>query len=349
MSIRPHLPNCGNEEIQRIVADNGADKPEFLFGSIGKYSYANDIQFYVNFAEFGHVANLHIGKHCSIAHNVKLLFNRNHDYKSLTTSASRLLHGRPWVIQQRGQIIIGNDVWIGNDVNIIAGVRIGDGAVIGTGTVVTKDIPKYAIAVGNPVKILRYRYSPKLVKKLCHIRWWNWSDEQIARNKIDFSGPIDAFIDRFYVEPKNNAKELSREQFGIDEETKVFLFYADSDDPYPLWRKVIIEFVEKFVQDSASLLVVISEGQQRYDEIVTFLAEHLNQDVSGVVGKASPVWPIDVKKIAEESQMFAIADYYLVNRCSYTMQHIEWCDDHRTALLSGVDVPIFTKEFCLGL
>ena len=55
------------------------------------------------------------------------------------------------------KVTIGNDVWIGRRVIILPGVHIGNGAVIGAGAVVAKDIPEYAIAVGNPVVIKGYR------------------------------------------------------------------------------------------------------------------------------------------------------------------------------------------------
>lgn len=68
---------------------------------------------------------------------------------------------------------IGNDVWIGAGAIILHKVSIADGAVIGTGAVVTKDIPPYAIAVGNPAKVIRYRFSDEYIKQLLDIQWWN--------------------------------------------------------------------------------------------------------------------------------------------------------------------------------
>lgn len=54
-------------------------------------------------------------------------------------------------------VVIGNDVWIGAGCSILPGVTIGDGAVIGARAVVSKNIPPYAIAVGVPAKVIKYR------------------------------------------------------------------------------------------------------------------------------------------------------------------------------------------------
>ena len=72
------------------------------------------------------------------------------------------------------QIIIGHDVWIGHGVKILGGVKIGNGAVIGTGAIVAKNIPPYAIAVGNPARVIKYRFDEETIKKLLAVKWWNW-------------------------------------------------------------------------------------------------------------------------------------------------------------------------------
>jgi acetyltransferase-like isoleucine patch superfamily enzyme len=74
---------------------------------------------------------------------------------------------------------IGNDVWIGVNSVILKGVSIGNGVIVGAGSVVTKNVPDYAIVVGNPAKILKYRYSEKEIQWLLSIKWWNFE-----RNKI---------------------------------------------------------------------------------------------------------------------------------------------------------------------
>ena len=82
----------------------------------------------------------------------------------------------------KGDIVVGNDVWIGYEAVILSGVTIGDGAVIGARAVVTKDVPPYTIVGGVPAKPIKKRFSDESIKKLQSIRWWDWSKEKIAEN-----------------------------------------------------------------------------------------------------------------------------------------------------------------------
>jgi acetyltransferase-like isoleucine patch superfamily enzyme len=82
-------------------------------------------------------------------------------------------------IETPKQTIIGNDVWIGRSAIIISGVNIGNGAVVGAGSIVTKDVPNYAIVVGNPARIIRYRFSEHTIRKLEKISWWELDDFKI--------------------------------------------------------------------------------------------------------------------------------------------------------------------------
>ena len=82
----------------------------------------------------------------------------------------------------KGDIVIGNDVWIGYEAVILAGVTIGDGAIIGTHAVVTKDVPPYTIVGGVPAKPIKRRFPEETISALLEIQWWNWSEERITRN-----------------------------------------------------------------------------------------------------------------------------------------------------------------------
>lgn len=132
-----------------------------------------------------------IGKFCSVACGAKFLFNSaNHTQTSLSTYTFPLFF-EEWDLDlknvtkawdNKGNIIIGNDVWIGYDAIILSGVTIGDGAIIGARAVVTKDVPPYTIVGGVPAKTIRKRFDEKTIKSLLSLKWWDWPEERIAAN-----------------------------------------------------------------------------------------------------------------------------------------------------------------------
>lgn len=135
-----------------------------------------------------------MGKFCSVACGAKFLFNSaNHSMASLSTYPFPIFF-EEWGLDvknirqawdNKGDIVIGNDVWIGYEAVVLAGVTIGDGAVIGARAVVSKDIPPYTIAAGVPAKPIRKRFSQDTIRSLLEIKWWNWSEERIARHIAD--------------------------------------------------------------------------------------------------------------------------------------------------------------------
>lgn len=132
-----------------------------------------------------------IGKFCSIACGAKFLFTSgNHSLKSLATYTFPVFFDE-WGLDaknirdawdNKGDTVIGNDVWIGYEAVILSGVTIGDGAIIGTRAVVTKDVPPYTIVGGIPAKPIRKRFEDTTIEKLKALRWWDWEEEKIKRN-----------------------------------------------------------------------------------------------------------------------------------------------------------------------
>jgi virginiamycin A acetyltransferase len=142
-----------------------------------------------------------IGKFCSIACGAKFIMNSaNHTLSSLSTYPFPVM-GCEWdetmpvaeAWDNKGDIVVGNDVWIGYDAVILSGVKIGDGAIIGTRAVVTKDVPPYTIVGGIPAKPIKKRFDDETINVLLKIRWWDWPVEKIQSNmKIIRSGDIEA-------------------------------------------------------------------------------------------------------------------------------------------------------------
>ena len=90
----------------------------------------------------------------------------------------------------KGPIIVEDDVWIGESAILMSGVRIGRGAVIGAGAVVTKDIPPYAIAVGVPATVIKYRFSKEVIDRLMGIDFGRISKDEILSNVALFEGTL---------------------------------------------------------------------------------------------------------------------------------------------------------------
>ena len=132
-----------------------------------------------------------IGKFCSIACGTKFLFTSgNHALQSLSTYTFPIFFEewgldpkdicRAW--DNKGDIVIGSDVWIGYEAVILSGVTIGDGAIIGTRAVVTKDVPPYTIVGGVPARPIRKRFDEKTIAALEALRWWDWDEEKLRRS-----------------------------------------------------------------------------------------------------------------------------------------------------------------------
>ena len=95
---------------------------------------------------------------------------------------------------------IGHDVWIGHGVTVIAGKSIGTGAVIGSGAVVTKDIPAYAVAVGVPARVVKFRFPAPVVEQLQAIAWWDWDRSTLVERFNDLLD-LDGFIAKYGTSP----------------------------------------------------------------------------------------------------------------------------------------------------
>ncbi len=165
---------------------------------VGDYTIYNDFvndprQFERNNVLYHYPVNherLRIGKFCSIACGAKFLFNcANHSLRSLSTYTFPLFYDE-WELDKadvasawdnKGDIVIGNDVWIGFEAVIMAGVHIGNGAIIGARAVVTKDVAPYTIVGGVPARTIRKRFDDATISRLESLRWWDWSKERIRR------------------------------------------------------------------------------------------------------------------------------------------------------------------------
>ena len=180
---------------------------------IGEYSMYNDFvndprDFEKNCVLYHYPVNhdrLIMGKFCSVACGAKFLFTSgNHSLSSLSTYPFPIFF-EEWGLDakniasawdNKGDIVIGNDVWIGYEAVILSGVHIGDGAIIGARAVVTHDVPPYTIVGGVPAKEIRKRFPQETIDKLLALKWWDWDKEKIKRNLPAIqNGQIDALTE----------------------------------------------------------------------------------------------------------------------------------------------------------
>lgn len=157
--------------------------------TLGAYSYVQSDSV---------ICNAGIGPFCSIAGNANIGLGA-HPVFMVSTSPVFYDHRQPLPkFFTKDQLftdifprtVIGADVWIGHGVMVKAGVSIGTGAVIGAGSIVTRDIPPYSIAVGNPCRPIRLRFPEDVCQRLLDSRWWEFDEQKLVKLAPFFSDPV---------------------------------------------------------------------------------------------------------------------------------------------------------------
>lgn len=196
-SIKKLTRTLSPDEKYPVKLPNGSDWPHTIFLKnfidhpnieIGDYTYFNDFrlpvpdvrQLLIPYMHAGVPEKLVIGKFVQIAHGVQIITSSaNHQMAGFSTYPFAVF-GEPWATSyvpewpNKGDTIIGNDVWIGHEATIMPAVTIGDGAIIASRSVVTKDVPAYAIVGGNPARLIRYRFDAATIAQLLQLQWWDW-------------------------------------------------------------------------------------------------------------------------------------------------------------------------------
>lgn len=200
-------PRVGDREtvyLKNVISDASI--------TVGNYTMYNDFvhdprEFQFNNVLYHYYINkdrLVIGKFCSIACGAKFIFtSANHALGSLSTYPFPIFYDE-WALDavnvtdawdNKGDIVVGNDVWIGYEAVILSGVTIGDGAIIGARAVVTKDVPPYTIVAGVPARPIRKRFDEETIARLEQLRWWDWPEDEIRRNISHIQrGQIEAML-----------------------------------------------------------------------------------------------------------------------------------------------------------
>ena len=151
---------------------------------VGDYTYYDDVDGADQFEK-------HVTHFYAIAKGIEFVMNgANHRMDGVTTYPFYIMGG-DWgsaiapvkdELPLKGDTVVGNDVWIGQNVTVMPGVHIGDGVIIGANSVVASDIPPYAVAAGNPCRVIRKRFDDEFIAYLLDLKWWDWDIEKIEAN-----------------------------------------------------------------------------------------------------------------------------------------------------------------------
>lgn len=204
----PHDPRFGPDpdslhplpDHPRVTFLRNLPLPENV--EVGAYTYYDDPagpqafldNILYHFAFLGD--RLRIGRFCALAAGTRFLMNGGNHRLDAPSTYPFAIFGGAWigrfadetVFPNRGDTVIGHDVWLGHDATILPGVTIGNGAVVAAKSVVTRDVPPYAIVAGNPATLVRMRVPPEEVERLQALAWWDWTPERITRCLPAISG-----------------------------------------------------------------------------------------------------------------------------------------------------------------
>ncbi|HEV7415781.1 MAG TPA: CatB-related O-acetyltransferase [Tianweitania sediminis] len=132
-----------------------------------------------------------IGRFCALAEGVTFIMNgANHAMSGFSTYPFNIFgHGwetgfdpATWAAENRGDTVVGHDVWIGMQAMIMPGIMIGHGAIIASRAVVVDDVAPYTVVGGNPARPIKQRFQPATAQRLLDLAWWDWPMEKISRN-----------------------------------------------------------------------------------------------------------------------------------------------------------------------
>lgn len=177
--LRPFAEGRGNVSVGRFTYYDDPAGPERFFDEnvLHHFDFVGD--------------RLDIGSFCALATGVRFFMNgANHAMGGFSTYPFNIFgHGweegfdpATWSAENRGDTVVGSDVWIGDGALVMPGARIGHGAVVAARSVVTGEVPPYAIVGGNPARVIRSRFDGATTAELVEIAWWDWPVARISAN-----------------------------------------------------------------------------------------------------------------------------------------------------------------------
>ena len=341
---RPYYYSINNEKNFNIV-------------SLGSCSYVG--KFDIDCFDYGkYIPNVLIGNFCSLAGNIKFFIGHNHEYKNIVTTYPFDSAG---LVQQicsyanveklnyfpheerydnHFQIILGNDVWIGNGATILGGVKIGSGAIIGANSVVAKNIPPYAIAVGNPARVIKYRFDAETIKKFMAVKWWNWDIKKIYDN-VKTLYDVENFLSKFYTDVATAEISIPEKiKSALAQDYKIYQCVADFTAENSLLKRIVTGFC---LSDYKKSLLVIwldknftEKDLKNIAEVVQLFGTDAGEHILTLQEKISP-------------QILKLATHFITTREFINIDCLDFLYDTKVKIISALDEKIFENESALNL
>lgn len=211
--VRYYRNLAANRRIAKRATGAAIDPSATVFDSeLGDYAKvgARSILFRTRLGAYSYVAQdarinvLTCGKFCSIGPHVKTGYGMHpvdrvstHPVFYSNAGQCGTVFRKTVIFEESLETVLGNDVWIGAGAILVDGITIGDGAVVAAGAVVTSDVPPYAIVIGIPAKVLRFRATPEQIAAIRQLAWWDWPHETLRERIDDFAGSLPAFLECF--------------------------------------------------------------------------------------------------------------------------------------------------------
>ncbi|WP_077612137.1 CatB-related O-acetyltransferase [Clostridium sp. Marseille-P2415] len=321
--------------LMNIPVPNTEEQFPFLQIDTDSYIVGAEVQSGLNFNYSEGVHCIQIGKYCAFADNITFLVNLNHDYKSVLLGSPGFLtlHSASRT-RRKGSVLIQNDVWIGHGATIMGGITIHNGAIIGAESVVTKDVPAYTMAAGNPARIIGYRFDEEQRRAMNAIGWWNWPLDSLAQRQEDFIRPVEDFIEKYGREAEEKWNQvIPAMEKG---EKKTILFIADFEEPFSLWKKILKEYYAMNRPQTRLVLYICPPDAAKgcSKVLLEFLKDFEGQEAEMILKEG--------KQDDDLRSLFAAADYFVTTRNKNNILWTEYADHYDVKLLYGTDIPVFS-------
>ncbi len=335
VEVKPHqIPKY--TVVVTDLPDSGFKQFPMLSIDADSYIVGLKIRSGIDFAPAAGRHHIAIGKGCSLAEEITFIIDINHDYQSVAQGELSCLKtvNRPWRSRRKGSIILQNDVWVGHGATIMSGVTLHNGCVVAAGAVVTKDVPPYAIAGGNPARVIRYRFDEGAISDLQKIAWWDWPPEVQQARREDFNLPVREFISKCLSCADTNSSSAPPPH--TEKERAIVLLVADAEESFPLYPKVLRQYFEKDRPDSELLIYLPKEhsSKKNVQAIEEILREYSHRDCYVTLQTGDDV---------DEHMLFQLADYYVTTRGQKTVWRTCLADQYGVKILYGTDEPIFPQ------